>query len=176
VTLAVILPARNRLLTNFYCRNRLLLYCGKIAKDYGLKHISIKFWDYHSGKEVDRGLQSCDTGGYHLFERMYCLHLQGSLKYYFFYNFSFYIKMGHFSHLYYTFQTCAMFILFFYRQDVSTGNWGGSVTIVFDYRLDYRGSIPDRGKGFFSLASVSRPGLRPTQPLIQLVPGVLSRG
>jgi hypothetical protein len=28
-------------------------------------------------------------------------------------------------------------------------NWCISVSIVFDYRLDDRGSIPGRGKGFF---------------------------
>jgi hypothetical protein len=32
--------------------------------------------------------------------------------------------------------------------------WGISVSIVSDYRLDDRGSIPDRCKGFFSLACV----------------------
>jgi hypothetical protein len=49
--------------------------------------------------------------------------------------------------------------------------FSSSASIVSDYRLDDRGSIPDRGKGFFSLASVSRPALRPTQPPIQWVPG-----
>jgi hypothetical protein len=39
-----------------------------------------------------------------------------------------------------------------------------------------RGSIPGRSKGFFPLASVSRPALRPTQPPVQWVPGVLSPG
>jgi hypothetical protein len=38
-----------------------------------------------------------------------------------------------------------------------------SVSIVCDYKLDDRGSIQDRGKGFFSLAYVSRPVLKPTQ-------------
>jgi hypothetical protein len=28
-------------------------------------------------------------------------------------------------------------------------SWGSSVSIVSDYRLDDRGSIPGRGKGFF---------------------------
>jgi hypothetical protein len=42
--------------------------------------------------------------------------------------------------------------------------------------LDDRDSIPVRDKGYFSLASVSRPALRPTQPPIQWVPGVLSPG
>jgi hypothetical protein len=39
-----------------------------------------------------------------------------------------------------------------------------------------RGSIPSRGKRIFPLASVSRPALRPTQPPVQWVPGVLSVG
>jgi hypothetical protein len=47
---------------------------------------------------------------------------------------------------------------------------------VSDYGLDDRGSIPGRGKGFFSLASVSRPALGPTQPPVQWVPEVLSPG
>jgi hypothetical protein len=42
---------------------------------------------------------------------------------------------------------------------------GVGVSIVSDYRPDGRGSI-------FLLASVSRPDLSPTQPLIQWVPGV----
>jgi hypothetical protein len=29
------------------------------------------------------------------------------------------------------------------------GSWGSSVSIVSDYGLDSRGSIPDRGRGFF---------------------------
>jgi hypothetical protein len=50
-------------------------------------------------------------------------------------------------------------------------SWGSSVSTVYDYRLEDRGSIPGRGKGFFPLASVSRPALRPTQRPIQLVLG-----
>jgi hypothetical protein len=42
---------------------------------------------------------------------------------------------------------------------------------VSDYELDDRGSIPGRGKGFFPLASVSRPALGPTQPPVQSVQG-----
>jgi hypothetical protein len=53
---------------------------------------------------------------------------------------------------------------------------GSSVSIVPDYGLDERGSIPGRGKMIFPLASVSRPALRPTQPPIQWVPGILSPG
>jgi hypothetical protein len=37
-----------------------------------------------------------------------------------------------------------------------------------------RGSIPSRGEWIISLASVSRPSLRPTQTPVQWVPGVLS--
>jgi hypothetical protein len=40
---------------------------------------------------------------------------------------------------------------------------------VPDYRLDDQGSIAVKGKGFFPLASVSRPTLRPMQPPIQWV-------
>jgi hypothetical protein len=53
---------------------------------------------------------------------------------------------------------------------------GSSGSIVSDYGLDDRGSIPDRGRGFFILASASRPALVPTQTPIQWVPGVLSPG
>jgi hypothetical protein len=75
----------------------------------------------------------------------------------------------------------------------SKRNWEESTTgisIIFtlqltqlsDYRLKDRGSIPGIGKIFFSLASVSRPALRPTQPpnkwvLGSPLPGVkLGRG
>jgi hypothetical protein len=56
-----------------------------------------------------------------------------------------------------------MFVTF----TVSLGAGGSSVSIVFDYSLD---SIPGRGKGFFPLASVSRPDLRPTHHPMQWVP------
>jgi hypothetical protein len=51
--------------------------------------------------------------------------------------------------------------------------------LVSGYRLEDRatwGSIPGRGEMIFPLASVSRPALWPTQPPVQLVPGVLSSG
>jgi hypothetical protein len=56
---------------------------------------------------------------------------------------------------------------------------GSSLSMVSDYLLDYRAievRSPAEAKGFFSLASVSRPALGPTQPPIQWVPGILSRG
>jgi hypothetical protein len=40
---------------------------------------------------------------------------------------------------------------------------GPSITIVSDYRLDDRGSIPGRQR-IFPLTSVSKPDLRSTQP------------
>jgi hypothetical protein len=39
-----------------------------------------------------------------------------------------------------------------------------------------RGSIPGRGERIFPVASVSRPAQGPTQPPVQLVPGVLFLG
>jgi hypothetical protein len=41
------------------------------------------------------------------------------------------------------------FYLNFYFVWLSFLNWGSSVSIVFDYRLDDRDSIPSRGIGFF---------------------------
>jgi hypothetical protein len=55
--------------------------------------------------------------------------------------------------------------------------WGSSVSMMSDYRLDERGSILGRGKGiFFPLASVSRTALGPTQPPVQWVLDFLSLG
>jgi hypothetical protein len=54
-------------------------------------------------------------------------------------------------------------------------SWGSSVSIVSDYRLGDRGSIPAEAKDF-PLASVSRPALRPTHSPVQWVPGVVSGG
>jgi hypothetical protein len=54
--------------------------------------------------------------------------------------------------------------------------WAGVVkSVLCDYELDNRGSIPGRAKGFF-LASASIPVLGPTQPLIQWVRGFLFPG
>jgi hypothetical protein len=44
------------------------------------------------------------------------------------------------------------------------------------YRLDDRGSIPVRGKRYFSTPQRPDRALGPTQPLIQRVPGALSPG
>jgi hypothetical protein len=41
--------------------------------------------------------------------------------------------------------------------------------------MDYRRSIPGRRKVFF-FASATRPVLGPTEPLIQLVPGIKRKG
>jgi hypothetical protein len=55
---------------------------------------------------------------------------------------------------------------------------GSSGSIVSDYGLDDRaiGVRSPAGQSIFPLASVSRPALRPTQPPVQWVPGVLSPG
>jgi hypothetical protein len=55
-------------------------------------------------------------------------------------------------------------ILPFALYEYEIGSWSTSDSIVSDYRLDDPGSIP--GKGFFSIACVSRPAMRPTQPPI----------
>jgi hypothetical protein len=47
---------------------------------------------------------------------------------------------------------------------------------VSSYGLDGRGSIPGRGERIFPLTSVSKPILRPTQPPVQWVLGVLPPG
>jgi hypothetical protein len=51
-----------------------------------------------------------------------------------------------------------------------------SDTLHIGAGLGDRGSIPGRSERIFPLASVSRPALRPTQPPVQWVPGVLSLG
>jgi hypothetical protein len=59
------------------------------------------------------------------------------------------------------------------------GEPGSSVSIVSGYGLDDRATevrSPEKAKGFFPLASVSRPALEPTQPPVQWVLGVLSPG
>jgi hypothetical protein len=66
--------------------------------------------------------------------------------------------------------------LFSWKADSWSANKNSSISIVSDYRLGDQGSIPGRSKGMFPLASVSRPALRPTQPPVQWVLGVLSLG
>jgi hypothetical protein len=51
-----------------------------------------------------------------------------------------------------------------------------SVSIVTDYGLDDRGSIPGGGLGIFLFDTLSRPALGPIQSPIQWAPGVLSLG
>jgi hypothetical protein len=57
-----------------------------------------------------------------------------------------------------------------------TGNRGNSGSIVTDYGLDDRGSIPDRAEDFSSSPPASRPALGSAQAPIQWVPGVPSPG
>jgi hypothetical protein len=56
-------------------------------------------------------------------------------------------------------------------------SWGSSVSIVFDYRLEDRatGIRSPQKQMIFSVVSVTRPALSPTQPLIQWIPGVISQ-
>jgi len=48
-------------------------------------------------------------------------------------------------------------------QNISVSDWSTDWTTWFDYR---------RGLGIFLFATASRPGLTPTDPLIQWVPGI----
>jgi hypothetical protein len=62
---------------------------------------------------------------------------------------------------------------------VRGGEAGSSVSVVSGYGLDERAievRSPAEAKGFFPLASVSRPALGPTQPPVQWVMRVLSPG
>jgi hypothetical protein len=68
---------------------------------------------------------------------------------------------------------------YFTRQYIPQVNRVSSGSIVSDYGLDDRAigvRSPAGAKEFFSLTSVCRPALRPTQPPVQWVPGVLSPG
>jgi hypothetical protein len=73
------------------------------------------------------------------------------------------------------FKTDQYWILVWARWSLYIVNWGISISIVSDYRLDDRSSIPGRGETIFPLASVSRLALMPTQLSIQWVPEVLSQ-
>jgi hypothetical protein len=59
------------------------------------------------------------------------------------------------------------------RHEVCVSN-GSLVSIVTDYGLDDRGSIPNRGRGFFFYSL--RPDRLWGSPPVQWVPGVLSLG
>jgi hypothetical protein len=56
------------------------------------------------------------------------------------------------------------------------GEPGSSVSIVSGYGLDDRAMEVRSPAEDFSLSSVSRPALGPTQPPVQWIPGVLSPG
>jgi hypothetical protein len=67
-----------------------------------------------------------------------------------------------------------------FSESLSTGRFiielGSSVSIVSGWLRSGRRSNPSRGERIFAVASVSRPALRPTQPPVQWVPGVLYAG
>jgi hypothetical protein len=63
-----------------------------------------------------------------------------------------------------------------YKSYISLKIWGSPGSIVSDYGLDNRSSIPRQRQRIFLLASASRPALGTTQPPVQWVPGVLSPG
>jgi hypothetical protein len=74
------------------------------------------------------------------------------------------------------FVTWATYFLIF---STSWSELGSSISIVSGYGLDDQAievGSPAEAKGFFPVASVSRPCLRPTQPPVQWVPGVLCLG
>jgi hypothetical protein len=66
-----------------------------------------------------------------------------------------------------------------HNADLNKKSYIFAVSVVSVYGLDdwaIEVRSPAEAKGFFLLASVSRPALRPTQPSVQWAPGVLSRG
>jgi len=65
---------------------------------------------------------------------------------------------------------------FNYTRCNCTRSCGSSVSIVSNYGLDDREFDLRQRQMIFLLASVSRPGLTPTQPPVQWVLGVVSRG
>jgi hypothetical protein len=76
-----------------------------------------------------------------------------------------------------TFIHCGSFwptFAFRFRGRKQRWSWGGSVNIMSDYMLGDRDSIPDRGKGYFLQPLCPDQALRPTQPPIQWVSGVVS--
>jgi hypothetical protein len=70
-----------------------------------------------------------------------------------------------------------VFVVMTLARDFSLVQWGSLVSIVSDYRLDRATGFDSRQRQrIFPLTSVSKPVLRPTQPPVRWVPGVLSPG
>jgi hypothetical protein len=65
--------------------------------------------------------------------------------------------------------------VYIYVVVILNGSRDSSISIAKDYGIDDRGSIPGKGKIFFSCKDF-RPALGPTRPLNQCVQGVLSLG
>jgi hypothetical protein len=119
------------------------------------------------------------VGRYHRFGETHCLHLQPRRPTSTSVNI--FVACRNVYRLCYT-VTCNLLHVIYNNQllFMITGLFTSTIpyiaSIVADYGLDDWGSIPDRGRGFFLLASASRPALGPSQPPVQWVPGVLSPG